>query len=144
MAMNFPGRGVKKDVSPQSKCLHWSHRQKNENKCTSRHTVVKIQNGRENEKILNATRREDGLPTKKQPSRWKQASHGWKDAADSGEIASKRHGDSNENCVWSKMNAALTAVGHEGRYFSEKKNEPRRKEYETRSMISEESNKMYW
>lgn len=41
------------------------------------------------------------------------------------------------------MNAALTAVGHEGRYFSEKKNEPRRKEYETRSMISEESNKMY-
>lgn len=41
------------------------------------------------------------------------------------------------------MNAALTAVGHEGRYFSEKKNEPRRKEYETGSMISEESNKMY-
>lgn len=61
----------------------------------------------------------------------------------SGEIASKRQREINENCIWSKTIAVLTAIGHEGRYFSKKKNEPRRKEYETRSTISKESNKMY-
>lgn len=55
-----------KDLSPQSECLYQLLTQKNKNKSTSKYTIVKIQNSRDKEKILNATRREDRLPTKKQ------------------------------------------------------------------------------
>lgn len=66
MAKNFPGWRVKKDMNPQSKCLHQLPRQKNKNKSTSKHTIVKIQNSRDKEKILSATKREDRSPTKEQ------------------------------------------------------------------------------
>ena len=74
MAKNFSGWRVKKDMSPQRECLYQLLRQKNKNKSTSKHTIVKIQNSRDKEKILNATRREDRLPTKQQSLKSQQAS----------------------------------------------------------------------
>lgn len=144
MSKNFPGWGVRKDMSPQGECLHQLPRQKNKNKSTSKHTIVKIQNSRDKEKILNATRREDRLPTKKQSLNWKQASHRWIDASGQWGNSFQMIRENNENCIWSKTGAVPTEVGHERIYFSKKKNESRRKAWDMRSTVSKEINKMYW
>lgn len=127
MAENFPSQGVKKATSPQSECLHQLLRQNNKNKSTSKHTIAKILNSRDKGKILNATKREDRLPTKK-----KKNSHQTESRLLMGELTPVDGGkqlpsDKQKSC---KTSAILKAVGLERISLSKKKTEPRRKEWE--------------